>query len=86
MPPRLGLFPPRPFGSLHFQGLPSLGETRPERLVSNSARRRSKTAAFIGTTPELFYNHVTPFAEPARSPLSGRISVKTVPKPKHENS
>jgi hypothetical protein len=53
MPSGPRLFSPGPFGGLRFQGLPPLGETRPERLVSRIARCRSKTAAFIGTTPEL---------------------------------
>jgi hypothetical protein len=53
MPPGLRLFPPGPFGSLRLQGLPALRKTRPERSVSGVARCRSKTAAFIGTTPEL---------------------------------
>jgi hypothetical protein len=52
VPSGLGLFSPRPFSGLAFQGLPALDQPHPECPVAGISRCSSKAAAFIGTPPE----------------------------------
>jgi hypothetical protein len=60
-----------PLGGGGFQRLPSLDQTHPECPVVGIACRSGKAAAFIGSSPEFFQNHVAPLCRPAQYPFSG---------------